>query len=148
MNNSRYYTESYKQGQAAKIERNFGPVAEHTKVCERCSKEYKWKGRIKTKAFSRSKYCSRSCANNRQAYWNDNATHYKTIAYQHWPKECAICGFDKAVAVHHVDENHSNNDPNNLIPLCPNHHEMYHSKYKAEVAPLINEALKNRISGD
>src|SRR5215217_4223395 len=30
---------------------------------------------------------------------------------------CAICGADKP-QVHHIDENPSNNDPTNLIPLC------------------------------
>jgi hypothetical protein len=34
---------------------------------------------------------------------------------------CAICGADKP-QVHHIDENPSNNDPTNLIPLCPNCH--------------------------
>jgi hypothetical protein len=34
---------------------------------------------------------------------------------------CAICGADKP-QVHHIDENPSNNDPANLIPLCPNCH--------------------------
>jgi len=34
---------------------------------------------------------------------------------------CAKCGGDKP-HLHHIDENPSNNDPLNLIPLCPNHH--------------------------
>ncbi|WP_420645773.1 HNH endonuclease [Candidatus Leptofilum sp.] len=34
---------------------------------------------------------------------------------------CAICGADK-LHLHHIDENPSNNDPENLIPLCPNCH--------------------------
>jgi hypothetical protein len=34
---------------------------------------------------------------------------------------CAICGADRP-QLHHIDENPSNNDPQNLIPLCPNHH--------------------------
>ena len=34
---------------------------------------------------------------------------------------CAICGIAKP-QVHHIDENPSNNDPTNLIPLCPNCH--------------------------
>lgn len=34
---------------------------------------------------------------------------------------CAICGADKP-HIHHIDENPSNNDISNLIPLCPNHH--------------------------
>ncbi len=34
---------------------------------------------------------------------------------------CAICGTDRP-QVHHIDENPSNNDLLNLIPLCPNCH--------------------------
>ena len=34
---------------------------------------------------------------------------------------CAICGAVKP-QVHHIDENPANNEPLNLLPLCPNHH--------------------------
>jgi hypothetical protein len=34
---------------------------------------------------------------------------------------CAICGHDNP-QIHHIDNCPSNNDPSNLIPLCPNHH--------------------------
>lgn len=58
--------------------------------------------------------------------------------------EYAICGFDKIVAIHHIDENHDNDDPQNLIPLCPNHHEMVHSKWKDEVVPLIGPLVESK----
>lgn len=35
--------------------------------------------------------------------------------------KCAICG-EVRPQVHHIDHNRQNNDPVNLIPLCPNHH--------------------------
>ncbi len=34
---------------------------------------------------------------------------------------CAICGQPNP-QLHHIDEDHDNNDPSNLLPLCPNHH--------------------------
>ena len=142
MNNGKYNTEQYKLLQQEKNDRRFRPVEKHTKECERCGTEFIFEGRIKTKTYKRAKFCSRSCANNRQEWWNDNATHYKTIALQHWKHECVICGFDKIVAIHHIDENHDNNDPQNLIPLCPNHHEMVHSRWKDEVVPLIEQAVE------
>lgn len=137
MNNGRYYTESYKAGQLAKLDRLWGPILDHTKVCECCSKEYVWQGRKNTKAFELSRFCSRSCAANRSSWWKDNATRYTTIAKQNHEYKCVVCGFDKIVAIHHIDENKKNNKPNNLIPLCPNHHEMVHSKWKDEVLPFI-----------
>lgn len=143
MNNGKYNTEKYKKLQAQKTDRQYGELKEHTKVCKCCGKDFIFEGRIKTKAYERKLYCSRSCANNRQEWWDKNATNYRTIAFQDWKKECAICGFDKIVAVHHIDEDHSNNNRENLIPLCPNHHEMVHSKkYNAEVNKLIGELVK------
>ena len=47
MNNGKYYTEDYKRKQNEKIDRNFGPVEEHKKVCERCNQEYVFVGRKK-----------------------------------------------------------------------------------------------------
>ncbi|MDT7602989.1 MAG: hypothetical protein QOF61_986 [Acidobacteriota bacterium] len=40
---------------------------------------------------------------------------------------CARCGYDNP-EVHHIDENPSNNAPQNLLPLCPNcHHNWLHN---------------------
>ena len=144
MHNGKYHTEEYKIKQAAKIDRNFGPIEEHKKVCERCNNEYVFIGRKLTKAFEISKFCSRSCANNRKDWWKDNATKYTTITFNNWERKCVICGFDKIVEVHHLDENHNNNEPTNLVPLCPNHHQMVHSKWKCEVIEQINETVQNK----
>jgi hypothetical protein len=38
---------------------------------------------------------------------------------------CVFCGFEYA-DVHHIDGNHENNEPGNLIALCPNHHRLVH----------------------
>ena len=38
-----------------------------------------------------------------------------------WNHRCAICGADRP-HLHHIDEDNTNNDPANLLPLCPNHH--------------------------
>jgi predicted HNH restriction endonuclease len=43
--------------------------------------------------------------------------------------------------VHHVDENRSNNDPENLIWLCYNCHHLVHN-YQKEKAKL-NQTLKD-----
>jgi len=88
----------------------------------------------------------RACANNRKDWWDNNATNYRTICFKHWEKKCVVCGFDKIVAVHHMDENKNNNSPNNLIPLCPNHHEMFHSKWRKEVEGIIIEAIEKNVA--
>lgn len=144
MNNGKYHTEEYKKKQSEKIDKKFGPIIDHSKKCKRCGNTYTFTGREHTKQYKASMYCSRSCANNRQEWWINNATQYRTIAFRTWKQECAICGFDKVVTVHHIDENHNNNEPKNLIPLCPNHHEMVHSKWSNEVTPLIQEIVTNK----
>ena len=40
---------------------------------------------------------------------------------------CCICQ-TPFIQVHHIDENPSNNDPDNLVPLCPNCHNIAHGK--------------------
>lgn len=147
MNNGKYHTEEYRKKQEEKRDRLFGPIFEHKKTCHRCGNEFIYKGRIKTKKYEDAKFCSRGCANNRQQWWNqeDNkyrSQHYREIAKRHHEIKCVICGFDKIVAIHHNDENKKNNTPRNLIPLCPNHHEMVHSKWKGEIQPLIDEWVR------
>lgn len=140
MNNGKYHTESYRLKQNQKLDRQFGPIEDHKKLCKICKTDFIFKGRIRTKEYERALFCSRSCANTRTKWWNVNATHYRTIALRHHAEKCVICGFNKIVAIHHIDENKKNNSPDNLIPLCPNHHEMYHSnKWKNEIKPYIDE---------
>lgn len=99
------------------------------------------------KNFKTSKgTCSRSCANTHFRSGTDNGnwrgTQYQTICFVHHPKKCIVCGEEKIVAVHHYDHNHENNDPANLIPLCPTHHSYVHSKYADEVMPTINSYVQ------
>jgi len=48
--------------------------------------------------------------------------------------ECFMCNFVSTKNhVHHIDRNHSNNDPFNLIPLCPDCHKKIHSLLAVKV---------------
>ena len=51
------------------------------------------------------------------------------------------------VEVHHLDENHKNNSPSNLIPLCPTHHQYWHSRYKEEIEQIVIDYITeyNRV---
>uniref|UniRef100_A0A6H1ZWW7 Putative HNH endonuclease n=1 Tax=viral metagenome TaxID=1070528 RepID=A0A6H1ZWW7_9ZZZZ len=60
--------------------------------------------------------------------------------YKKITKRCIICGFDKVVHLHHLDETHKNNLTKNLVGLCPNHHRMIHMfKYKKSILNEINK---------
>jgi len=51
---------------------------------------------------------------------------------------CAVCGRHDP-HLHHIDENPSNNDPANLIPLCPNCHLQ---DIHAPTAPLDQQKIR------
>lgn len=55
-------------------------------------------------------------------------------------KSCVVCGFDKIVDLHHLDKNHENRNPGNLIGLCPNHHKMLHkSEHRGKMLITLKE---------
>lgn len=74
--------------------------------------------------------CSPACANTyfRSGENNPNfkGITYRQVCFRYHNKECIICGEDLVVEVHHYDCNNKNNDPKNLIPLCPTHHKYIH----------------------
>ena len=48
------------------------------------------------------------------------------------------------VAVHHVNENHMDNRPENLVPLCPTHHQYMHSRHKVLIENVVEEYIKSK----
>jgi hypothetical protein len=93
--------------------------------------------------------CSHSCANSyfRSGINNPNwkESSYRTTCFHYHKKECVVCKESKIVEVHHLDEDNTNNSPENLIPLCPTHHQYWHSKYKVEIEHTILEYIKNYL---
>lgn len=66
-------------------------------------------------------------------------TNYRKLCFEAHAHACIICGEDKIVEVHHYDEDHFNNALENLIPLCPNHHQYWHSRFIDLVKPTIDK---------
>lgn len=63
--------------------------------------------------------------------------------YKKITSKCVVCGFDKIVDLHHLDMDKKNRSSDNLIGLCPNHHQMIHSKYREEIFKILeNEGYK------
>jgi hypothetical protein len=60
------------------------------------------------------------------------AVHKKVL--EEFSHRCAICGADKP-QVHHIDEDPVNNEPTNLIPLCPNCHLTDHHNPTTKTEP-------------
>jgi len=84
--------------------------------------------------FRTSKTCSYSCANTKfrtgpnNPNWKED--NYQSTCFHYHEKKCIVCDERLIVAVHHLDENHENNVPSNLMPLCPTHHSYWHSAHK------------------
>lgn len=65
------------------------------------------------------------------------------IAYRTYKKVCAVCGNEDVdiLEVHHIDCDHFNNDPDNLIILCANHHAKVH-RGNLEITDAIKQQRK------
>ena len=99
-----------------------------TLKCAYCGKEFQ-KLKSKLVAISGKYFCSHTCSNrykNISIFNPFNSLAYRRNAFLVQPHKCALCGWDKderVLQVHHIDENHNNNDISNLIILCPNCHQ-------------------------
>ena len=99
-------------------------------VCDDPIKDYK-----KSKGT-----CSHACSN---THFKDlrnkpeRYTRYRTICFANHRTECVVCGEAKIVGVHHYNEDHTDNRPENLVPMCPTHHQYLHSKYRCEVIDKV-----------
>jgi len=108
-------------------------------VCEKPIKDYK----------NSKGTCSRSCANKhfRSGINNGNwsGERYQSLCFTQHKKECVVCKEDKIVAVHHYNEDHDDDRIENLVPLCPTHHQYVHSRYKDEVMDIIDKYVEEFI---
>ncbi len=100
------------------------------KTCERCKREMPIHAkRLCAGCYNFVFYLDENKAWSRKKLHNISPELYKEIT-----KSCAVCGFDKVVDLHHLDENRKNNSRENLAGLCPNHHKMFHDfRYRKEI---------------
>lgn len=70
----------------------------------------------------------------RPSHYGKELADYRLKALRYYPNECAVCKWQEdtdILEVHHIDENHYNNDIDNLIILCPIcHRKITNHKYK------------------
>lgn len=97
------------------------------KNCETCGvlmERKRFNGRLEDYAvFLRRRFCSMSCGNTRPSVTKD-AHHWR--ARKHRAEKCAQCSAAVDLHVHHIDRNHENDDPLNLITLCSSCHLKLH----------------------
>lgn len=116
--------------------------------CPVCKKKFNVLVGSKTRIEKQT--CGYACANtffrsgiNAPNRKSDNESQYTTICWRYHKKKCVVCSENKIVSVHHHDRNHENNDPTNLVPLCPTHHQYVHSRYHVLVDDVINVYVAN-----
>lgn len=137
--NCRYCDKQTSLANSTKHEKacNKNPV--NFKECPVCKKTHSKKGI--TCSYSCSNKMFRTGTNN--GNWKDDS--YQSTCFFHHGKRCLVCGEEKIVAAHHVNNNHNDNRPENLVPLCPTHHQYVHSKHKDEIQPIIENYLSNYL---
>lgn len=120
------------------------------KKCPVCSNEFETQsGHSKEKTT-----CSHSCSNtyfrsgDNHPNWKDvtdesKSYGYRKVCFAYHKQECIVCGENKIVAVHHLDEDNKNSNPENLIPLCPTHHQYWHSRYKSEIEEIVENYIRD-----
>jgi hypothetical protein len=96
--------------------------------CERCGlvlTRQRFGTRLEDRsAFLRRKFCSLTCANSRLTT-KEGTYHWRARKYR--KAACEACGRTKALHVHHVNGDPSNNDLVNLQTLCMHCHNFWHA---------------------
>jgi len=131
-------------------ENKFGKKVKYDVTCSACQKTFQVEEREKLFPLKEKYFCTRKCANSVggkakaiKYYKSDNIVKYTTLAWRYHKKECVVCGENKIVAVHHYNEFHKDNRPENLVPLCPTHHQYMHSKHKSIIKDIVDTYVNN-----
>lgn len=92
--------------------------------------------------YKTSLTCGHSCSNRYTKagplHGNWKASSYRSTCFIYHEHKCVVCGEEDIVAVHHYDENKTNNTPPNLIPMCPTCHTKLHSKFRYKVVDVVD----------
>jgi len=106
------------------------------KICKRCKRELPLHAKgLCPGCYNFVFHTERTKAHNKMRWYGIEPESYSKIT-----KECAVCGFNKVVELHHLDHNHKNRSDTNLAGLCPNHHKMIHNfRFRKEMRELLKK---------
>jgi 5-methylcytosine-specific restriction endonuclease McrA len=100
--------------------------------CDWCEKEFE----RAPSNIGKYNFCSRGCKEEAQSlrggfveiqpeHYGGGKSSYRKRAFEHYPHECEVCRYDEHIEllqVHHIDSDHDNSGPENLVILCPTCH--------------------------
>jgi ribosomal protein S13 len=118
-----------------------GPAISRTKILK-CTLDHKLLTNNGWKELSELKIGDRIATLNRRKKQKSNGKKYfSSICRHHYEYKCVMCDWNLgSLDVNHLEGNrYSNNNPENLVFLCPNHHRMYSEKNLSK-----EEVVKNR----
>ena len=100
------------------------------KECETCGTFFYRKrlngGRMEDlTAFKKRRFCCLSCANSQTKGGNSRSA-MNVQARKHLKTMCECCGSPLRLVIHHIDEDWTNNAPENLQTLCDSCHKSWH----------------------
>jgi hypothetical protein len=106
-------------------------VSERQKPCATCGTPLfrrRFGGRLEDlSAFNKRRFCSLSCANTRLELTKHG---YSWRARKHLRISCEACGSALSLEAHHVDQDRTNNQPENVQTLCSPCHDFWHATAK------------------
>ena len=119
------------------------PTPEPNCVCSTCGAQF-YRAPSKIRASkSGHMFCDRLCKEKAQrlggipeiqpSHYGEGPVDYRTLAKESLEQKCCRCGYDhylEVLEVHHIDNNHSNNDIANLAWVCPTCHMEIHFETK------------------
>lgn len=144
------FYEKVKLSTQKRFDSKLGEIKEFEVNCSCCGLTFLVKERENQFPLKEQYFCSRRCSNSvggrakADKYHYDEVANYTTVAWRHHERKCLVCGEDKVVAVHHYNENHNDNRPENLVPLCPTHHQYMHSKHKSLITEAVDKYIKDK----
>lgn len=114
-------------------------------TCAQCGSSFRRAPSKIARVKHRVCFCSRACKDAAQslagrvpsirpphygtATLSDRPDHYRRVAFAHYPRQCARCGWDAhpaVLVVHHRNRDRSDSRVENLEVLCPTCHEVEH----------------------
>lgn len=112
-------------------------------ICSHCGKKFEITPSRKLKSKCNLFFCSKKCKSNEQkiggkiniSNYREGRSVYRDIAFRTYEPKCEICNYSEFIEilqVHHIDENRENNNPDNLMILCP----ICHAKITMKIGKL------------